>query len=533
MRLALACAAAAAAALPVAGAFVAASGRALAAPGRAQALGRARVCPRAQRGPADGQPVMLLAEPRRAERGGTLAAQAAGPLAQARQALLRTTLSIVFFLGALGLARPAPAGATDSLGPALQEPAAQLRHADATDAADAMPWLPTRHGHRLAFAGGGALERAAPDAPGAGALAAPQRPLAFQGLVGELKLGQKLASSTKDFNEWIQFKVYEFLASDGLVKLFGFSVASGILVAVGAWMLRAADGEDAPSWTASLYQSYGILNNVPGADVVGASEKKTLETVINLIWLTGLLTFSILVGLVTSAVENGLENALAGTHRVVAKDHIVMLNWGDKTASMLRQMEAAVEDGTLSKSTPVVILAQRDKVEMDDQVKSICQSSSLTVHTRSGNPASLEDLALTSVGGAKHVMLVAPEVDEEYDANELVLVQTASVQALEAESQPNKKIGKRAKDIKMVVAGFDKDALEAESLPGVTVFPRGEFGRRIIAASTSQPGLGSVYHEIFNQGQGCEIYVRNSDAYPWLKGKKFRDLAAHFPNAVV
>ena len=396
MRLALACAAAAAVALPVAGAFVAASGRALDAPGRAQALGRARVCPRAQRGPADGQPVMLFAEPRRAARGGALAAQAAGPLAQARQALLRMTLSIVFFLGALGLARPAPAGAT-SLVPALQEPAAQLRHADATDADDAMPWLPTRHGYRLAFAGGGALERAAPDAPGAGALAAPQRPLAFQGLVGELKLGQKLASSTKDFNEWIQFKVYEFLASDGLVKLFGFSVASGILVAVGAWMLRAADGEDAPSWTASLYQSYGILNNVPGADVVGASEKKTLETVINLIWLTGLLTFSILVGLVTSAVENGLENALAGTHRVVAKDHIVMLNWGDKTASMLRQMEAAVEDGTLSKSTPVVILAQRDKEEMDDEVKSICQSSSLTVHTRSGNPASFEDLALTSV----------------------------------------------------------------------------------------------------------------------------------------
>jgi hypothetical protein len=401
MRVSLACAAVAAVALPVAGAFVAASGRALGAPGRAEALGRARVCPRALRGPADGQPVMLFEAPRRAARSGgaLVAAQAAGPLAQARQALLRVTLSIVFFLGALGLARPAPAGATDSLGPALQEPAAQLRHAAAADAADAMPWLPTRHGHRLAFAGAPALERvgAAPDAAGAGALAAPQRPLAFQGLVGELKLGQKLASATKDFNEWIRFKVYEFLASDGLVKLFGFSVASGILVAVGAWMLRAADGEDAPSWTASLYQSYGILNNVPGADVVGASEKKTLETVINLIWLTGLLTFSILVGLVTSAVENGLENALAGTHRVVAKDHIVMLNWGDKTASMLRQMEAAVEDGTLSKSTPVVILAQRDKEEMDDEVKSICQSSSLTVHTRSGNPASFEDLALTSV----------------------------------------------------------------------------------------------------------------------------------------
>jgi hypothetical protein len=38
----------------------------------------------------------------------------------------------------------------------------------------------------------------------------------------------------------------------------------------------------------------------------------------------------------------GLNHALSGQHKVVARDHIVMANWGDKSGPMLRQMESAV-----------------------------------------------------------------------------------------------------------------------------------------------------------------------------------------------
>ena len=35
------------------------------------------------------------------------------------------------------------------------------------------------------------------------------------------------------------------------------------------------------------------------------------------------------------------------------------------------------------------------------------------------------------------------------------------------------------------------------------------------------------------KGDGSEIYMRNAHLYPWLKGKTFSELAAHFPDSVV
>ena len=34
---------------------------------------------------------------------------------------------------------------------------------------------------------------------------------------------------------------------------------------------------------------------------------------------------------------------MSGTHKVVARDHIVMINWGDKSGPMLKQMESSVQ----------------------------------------------------------------------------------------------------------------------------------------------------------------------------------------------
>jgi len=35
------------------------------------------------------------------------------------------------------------------------------------------------------------------------------------------------------------------------------------------------------------------------------------------------------------------------------------------------------------------------------------------------------------------------------------------------------------------------------------------------------------------KGDGSEIYMRNAHLYPWLKGKTFSEVAAHFPDSVV
>ena len=47
-------------------------------------------------------------------------------------------------------------------------------------------------------------------------------------------------------------------------------------------------------------------------------EKPKLAVVANVIFLTGCLSFAILLGLVTASIEDGLSSALEGTHRLLA-----------------------------------------------------------------------------------------------------------------------------------------------------------------------------------------------------------------------
>jgi len=221
----------------------------------------------------------------------------------------------------------------------------------------------------------------------------------------------------------MQFKVYAILSGNGFVKLFIFSTFSTLLVALGAWLLKKVDPLDESPWSDQLFKAYSLLNNVCGASAVD-EDKPSLALVANVLFMTGCLTFAILLGLVTSTIENSLENALAGTHRVVAKHHVVMLNWSEKSPAMLRQMQAAVEDGRIAPSTPVVILAQKDKAEMDEEVAEAISTSKLSVHTRTGNPAVFSDLELASAGDAKHIILVAPD-EPDVDASETVLIQVS------------------------------------------------------------------------------------------------------------
>jgi hypothetical protein len=57
-----------------------------------------------------------------------------------------------------------------------------------------------------------------------------------------------------------------------------------------------------------------------------------------------------------------------------------MLNWNEKSPKMLKQLDFAINDGAMSASTPVVVLAQKDKEEMDNLVdEALGDSSKLQV----------------------------------------------------------------------------------------------------------------------------------------------------------
>ena len=79
---------------------------------------------------------------------------------------------------------------------------------------------------------------------------------------------------------------------------------------------------------------------------------------------------------------------------VLEKDHTVILGWSDSIFTIVRELTLANE----SRRKPViVILADRDKVEMEDDLKAkVPDLRGTRVVCRSGSPMDIDDLALSS-----------------------------------------------------------------------------------------------------------------------------------------
>lgn len=61
---------------------------------------------------------------------------------------------------------------------------------------------------------------------------------------------------------------------------------------------------------------------------------------------------------------------------------------------------------------PVVVLAERDKEEMDKELRGSLKGYALEWHTRTGAPHNLSDLARVAAGQAKTVILLDPDDSE-------------------------------------------------------------------------------------------------------------------------
>lgn len=61
---------------------------------------------------------------------------------------------------------------------------------------------------------------------------------------------------------------------------------------------------------------------------------------------------------------------------------------------------------------PVVVLAERDKEDMDKQLRAALRGYPVQWHTRMGAPHNLSDLARVAAGQARTVILLDPEDGE-------------------------------------------------------------------------------------------------------------------------
>jgi ion channel POLLUX/CASTOR len=316
---------------------------------------------------------------------------------------------------------------------------------------------------------------------------------------------------------------FENTLSKGPIAIIGWlALASLAIVAVSAVVLAImrvgqdpADHEHPYGFLEGMWQS--MLRTLDPGVVAGDSGWK-LRLLMLLVTIGGIFIVSILIGTITSGLEARLEELRKGRSRVIEHGYTLILGWSSKVYSIIGELLVANEN---QKDPCIVIMSERDKIEMQDAIRSKFPDTRNTrVICRSGNPLDLDDLAVVDPHSARSIIVLAPEADNP----DIHVIKSV----LAITNNPDRK---RA-PYHIVAEIREPRNLEAAALVGgkEAIYVQGEdLIARVTAQTCRQSGLSVVYTELLDF-DGAEIYFKDE---PALAGRTYREVIAAYEDSTV
>lgn len=221
--------------------------------------------------------------------------------------------------------------------------------------------------------------------------------------------------------------------------------------------------------------------------------------------LTGVVLVAGLIGVVSSAFNARVEQLRKGHSKVLERNHIILLGWSSKVHQILHEIAFANK----SKRSPVVvILADRDKVEMEDDLRSHGHFKGKTrIIVRSGDPMRESNLHMVRSSDARSVIILAPDSLEDADSFTLKTA-LAILNSKERRTSP----------YQIVAEIKDEQNLEVAELIGkgqVVWIHAEEVISRLIVQTSRQSGLSTVYSDLLDF-EGNELYLKNASTLAGL-----------------
>jgi voltage-gated potassium channel Kch len=232
--------------------------------------------------------------------------------------------------------------------------------------------------------------------------------------------------------------------------------------------------------------------------------------------LAGLFIVSALIGVIAAGIDTKLADLRRGRSIVLEKEHTVILGWSDSVFTIISELTLANE----SRRRPVVVvLADRDKVEMEEEIKAkVPDLRGTRVVCRSGSPMDVDDLALSSHNSARSVILLAPESD---DPDSEVIKTLLALTHSSPDGGP-----------RIVAEIRNPSNLEAARLVGANrtvLLDIRETVAKLVVQTSRQSGAAAVYTELFDF-EGDEIYFLEEHG---LRGSTYAAAQLAFEGATV
>jgi voltage-gated potassium channel Kch len=321
------------------------------------------------------------------------------------------------------------------------------------------------------------------------------------------------------FSQKFRYK-FDNLMSKGPVAMMSLlGIISLIVVLIAASFLYfsqiSPEGEESLGFIEGIWQS---LMRTMDAGTVGGDSGWPYRLVGLIVTFSGIFIFSALIGVLSNGINNKLEDLSKGKSFVIEENHTLILGWSSKIFTIISELVLANEN---QKKPRIVILADVDKVEMEDEIRSkIADLKNTKIICRRGNPNDMQDLDIANPQACKSIIILAPEIENP----DPLTIKTI----LAITNNPN-----RRKEAYHVIAEMnDERNVEVAKMVGkeeVEIILTDDVIGKIMVQTSRQSGLSIVYTELMDF-DGAEIYFKEEKA---LIGKSYGDVIAAYEDSAV
>ncbi len=313
---------------------------------------------------------------------------------------------------------------------------------------------------------------------------------------------------------------FDNLMAKGTIALIGWLGLLSLLLVIIAAIILTVSGftQDDAETMGFVEAAWKSLMRTLDPGTMGGDTGWGFRIVMLGVTLGGIFIVSTLIGVLASGISNKLDELRKGHSFIVEKGHTLILGWSEKIFPVISELIVANSN---QKNPVIVILASKDKVEMEDELHSKIQDPKNTrIICRSGSTVDLYDIEIVNPHDAKSIIIISPD-DNEPDISVIKTI-------LALTNNP-----KRKSENYHIVAEIsdhkNKDVAEMIGNNEVTLIHTEDLISRVIAQTCRQSGLSIVYTELLDF-DGAEIYFNEE---PGLNGRTFKDAIMAYEDSTI
>ena len=327
--------------------------------------------------------------------------------------------------------------------------------------------------------------------------------------------------------EKMRYKFENFMSKGGgsifISLIVLFLIGLGVAVLIRWVVLLIFPGMDLFNDFFSHVWAMFLAMTDPGNMGGDTDASALMKVTIVIAGVLGVVIFSMLIAFITTALDTLIFDLRKGRSSVIEADQTLILNWNDRVLDILRELILANES---EKDAAVVILADRDKVDMDDEVKTYIPDTLTTrVITRKGNTSTIANLRRVNAAQARSAIVLATCTDQstedERRVSDAIVIKTllALIGAQDGNNQ-----------ITIVAELFfqdSRDLIDTFDDPLIACVDSWDILGKILVQTSRTSGLAVVYNEILSF-DGGELYFTEAE---W-NNRPFHQLSFHYPDGV-